>query len=292
MKGLILAGGKGTRLYPSTIVVSKQLLPVYDKPMIYYPLSVLLMLEIKDILIISTKKDITNYKYLLGNGKKLGVNISYSVQNEARGIVDAFIIGEKFIGNDDVCLILGDNIFYGDNLSKILNKVKKENEGATIFGYRVKKPENFGVVQLDASGKVVSIEEKPKNPQSNYVVPGLYFYNNDVIKISKQIEVSERKELEITSLNNEYLKNNNLKIQILDEDNFWIDAGTSNNLLEASNFVKNFQLKQKKYIACIEEISWGNGFINNKQLKKEAEKLSCTDYGKYIFSILGGDSSE
>ncbi len=292
MKGIILAGGKGTRLYPSTIAVSKQLLPVYDKPMIYYPLSVLLMLEIKDILIISTKKDITNYRYLLGDGKKLGINISYSVQKEARGIVDAFIIGKQFIGKDNVCLILGDNIFYGDNLSKILNKAKIENEGATIFGYRVKKPENFGVVQLDASGKVVSIEEKPKNPQSNYAVPGLYFYNNDVIKISKQIEMSERKELEITSLNNEYLKNNNLKIQILDEDNFWIDAGTSNNLLEVSNFVKNFQLKQKKYIACIEEISWKNGFINNKQLKKEAEKLSCTDYGKYIFSILGGDSSE
>ena len=292
MKGIIVAGGKGTRLYPSTIAVSKQLLPVYDKPMIYYPLSVLLMLEIKDILIISTKKDITNYRYLLGNGKKLGINISYSVQKEARGIVDAFIIGKQFIGKDNVCLILGDNIFYGDDLSKILNKAKIENEGATIFGYRVKKPENFGVVQLDASGKVVSIEEKPKNPQSNYAVPGLYFYNNDVIKISKQIEMSERKELEITSLNNEYLKNNDLKIQILDEDNFWIDAGTSNNLLEASNFVKNFQLKQKKYIACIEEISWKNGFINNKQLKKEAEKLSCTDYGKYIFSILGGDSSE
>ena len=292
MKGIILAGGKGTRLYPSTIAVSKQLLPVYDKPMIYYPLSVLLMLEIKDILIISTKKDITNYRYLLGDGKKLGINISYSVQKEARGIVDAFIIGKQFIGKDNVCLILGDNIFYGDNLSKILNKAKIENEGATIFGYRVKKTENFGVVQLDASGKVVSIEEKPKNPQSNYAVPGLYFYNNDVIKISKQIEMSERKELEITSLNNEYLKNNNLKIQILDEDNFWIDAGTSNNLLEVSNFVKNFQLKQKKYIACIEEISWKNGFINNKQLKKEAEKLSCTDYGKYIFSILGGDSSE
>ena len=292
MKGIILAGGKGTRLYPSTIAVSKQLLPVYDKPMIYYPLSVLLMLEIKDILIISTKKDITNYRYLLGDGKKLGINISYSVQKEARGIVDAFIIGKQFIGKDNVCLILGDNIFYGDNLSKILNKAKIENEGATIFGYRVKKPENFGVVQLDASGKVVSIEEKPKNPQSNYAVPGLYFYNNDVIKISKQIEMSERKELEITSLNNEYLKNNNLKIQILDEDNFWIDAGTSNNLLEVSNFVKNFQLKQKKYIACIEEISWKNGFINTKQLKKEAEKLSCTDYGKYIFSILGGDSSE
>ncbi len=292
MKGIILAGGKGTRLYPSTIAVSKQLLPVYDKPMIYYPLSVLLMLEIKDILIISTKKDITNYRYLLGDGKKLGINISYSVQKEARGIVDAFIIGKQFIGKDNVCLILGDNIFYGDDLSKILNKAKIENEGATIFGYRVKKPENFGVVQLDASGKVVSIEEKPKNPQSNYAVPGLYFYNNDVIKISKQIEMSERKELEITSLNNEYLKNNNLKIQILDEDNFWVDAGTSNNLLEVSNFVKNFQLKQKKYIACIEEISWKNGFINNKQLKKEAEKLCCTDYGKYIFSILGGDSSE
>ena len=292
MKGIILAGGKGTRLYPSTIAVSKQLLPVYDKPMIYYPLSVLLMLEIKDILIISTKKDITNYRYLLGDGKKLGINISYSVQKEARRIVDAIIIGKQFIGKDNVCLILGDNIFYGDDLSKILNKAKIENEGATIFGYRVKKPENFGVVQLDASGKVVSIEEKPKNPQSNYAVPGLYFYNNDVIKISKQIEMSERKELEITSLNNEYLKNNNLKIQILDEDNFWIDAGTSNNLLEVSNFVKNFQLKQKKYIACIEEISWKNGFINNKQLKKEAEKLSCTDYGKYIFSILGDDSSE
>lgn len=200
MKGIILAGGKGTRLYPSTIAVSKQLLPVYDKPMIYYPLSVLLMLEIKDILIISTKKDITNYKYLLGDGKKLGINISYSVQKEARGIVDAFIIGKQFIGKDNVCLILRDNIFYGDDLSKILNKAKIKNEGATIFGYRVKKPENFGVVQLDASCKVVSIEEKLKNPQSNYAVPWLYFYNNDVIKISSRLKCLKEKNLKLHHL--------------------------------------------------------------------------------------------
>lgn len=200
MKGIILAGGKGTRLYPSTIAVSKQLLPVYNKPMIYYPLSVLLMLEIKDILIISTKKDITNYRYLLGDGKKLGINISYSVQKEARGIVDAFIIGKQFIGKDNVCLILRDNIFYGDDLSKILNKAKIKNEGATIFGYRVKKPKNFGVVQLDSSGKVVSIEEKPKNPQSNYAVPWLYFYNNDVIKISSRLKCLKEKNLKLHHL--------------------------------------------------------------------------------------------
>lgn len=292
MKGIILAGGKGTRLYPSTISVSKQLLPVYDKPMIYYPLSILLMLEIKDILIITTKKDIDNYKCLLGNGKNLGVNITYRVQKKARGIVEAFIIGKHFIGNDDVCLVLGDNIFYGDDLSNFLNKAQKENEGATIFGYRVEKPENFGVVQLDENGKVIFIEEKPKKPKSNYAIPGLYFYTNDVIKMSKRIKMSERKELEITSLNNEYLKNNNLKVQILDDNYFWIDAGTSKNLLQATNFVKNFQLAQKKYIACIEEISWRNGFINNNQLKKTARQLSCTDYGEYILAILGGDKNE
>lgn len=289
MKGIILAGGKGTRLYPSTLVVSKQLLSIYDKPMIYYPLSILLLIGIKEILIISTKNDINNYKRLLGNGKKIGVKISYGVQKKPRGIVDALIIGKKFIEKDSVCLILGDNIFYGDELSKILQEAKKENKGATIFGYRVNNPEEFGVVELDKNDNIISIEEKPKNPKSKYIVPGLYFYNNSVVNIVKKINASKRKELEITTLNNEYLKKENLKIKLLNQNVYWFDTGTPNSMLKASNFVKNIQLSHRLYIACIEEIAWRQGFINNTQLKKIGIELKCTDYGKYILSILEGD---
>ena len=289
MKGIILAGGQGTRLYPSTLVVSKQLLSIYDKPMIYYPLSILLLIGIKEILIISTKNDINNYKRLLGNGKKIGVKISYGVQKKPRGIVDALIIGKKFIAKDSVCLILGDNIFYGNELPKILQEAKKENKGATIFGYRVNNPEEFGVVQLDKNDNIISIEEKPKNPKSKYIVPGLYFYNNSVVNIAKKINASKRKELEITTLNNEYLKKENLKIKLLNQNVYWFDTGTPNSMLKASNFVKNIQLSHRVYIACIEEIAWRQGFINNTQLKKIGIELKCTDYGKYILSILEGD---
>ena len=289
MKGIILAGGQGTRLYPSTLVVSKQLLSIYDKPMIYYPLSILLLIGIKEILIISTKNDMNNYKRLLGNGKKIGVKISYGVQKKPRGIVDALIIGKKFIAKDSVCLILGDNIFYGNELPKILQEAKKENKGATIFGYRVNNPEEFGVVQLDKNDNIISIEEKPKNPKSKYIVPGLYFYNNSVVNIAKKINASKRKELEITTLNNEYLKKENLKIKLLNQNVYWFDTGTPNSMLKASNFVKNIQLSHRVYIACIEEIAWRQGFINNTQLKKIGIELKCTDYGKYILSILEGD---
>ena len=289
MKGIILSGGKGTRLYPSTLVVSKQLLSIYDKPMIYYPLSILLLIGIKEILIISTKNDINNYKRLLGNGKKIGVKISYGVQKKPRGIVDALIIGKKFIEKDSVCLILGDNIFYGNELPKILQEAKKENKGATIFGYRVNNPEEFGVVELDKNDNIISIEEKPKNPKSKYIVPGLYFYNNSVVNIAKKINASKRKELEITTLNNEYLKKENLKIKLLNQNVYWFDTGTPNSMLKASNFVKNIQLSHRLYIACIEEIAWRQGFINNMQLKEIGIELKHTDYGKYILSILEGD---
>lgn len=289
MKGIILAGGQGTRLYPSTLVVSKQLLSIYDKPMIYYPLSILLLIGIKEILIISTKNDINNYKRLLGNGKKIGVKISYGIQKKPRGIVDALIIGKKFIAKDSVCLILGDNIFYGNELPKILQEAKKENKGATIFGYCVNNPEEFGVVQLDKNDNIISIEEKPKNPKSKYIVPGLYFYNNSVVNIAKKINASKRKELEITTLNNEYLKKENLKIKLLNQNVYWFDTGTPNSMLKASNFVKNIQLSHRVYIACIEEIAWRQGFINSTQLKKIGIELKCTDYGKYILSILEGD---
>lgn len=286
MKGIILAGGKGTRLYPSTLTVSKQLLPIYDKPMIYYPLSVLLMLEIKDILIISTKEDINNYKKLFGIGDKIGVNILYNIQNKANGIAEAFIIGEKFIDNDEVCLILGDNVFCGKYLPEILNQAKEENIGATIFAYQVDNPERFGVVQFDENCKIISIEEKPKKPKSKYAVPGLYFYNNNVINISKNIKKSKKRELEITSINKEYLKNSNLKVKILNKEIFWKDAGTPQGLFEASKFVRKFQLSTNKYIGCIEEISWRKGFINDIQLKKQAKKLKNAEYGKYILSVL------
>ena len=289
MKGIILAGGKGTRLYPSTIAISKQLLPIYDKPMIYYPLSVLLMARISEILIISTRQDINKYKKLLGNGKQIGIKISYSVQEQPRGIVDAFFIGEKFIGTDDVCLILGDNIFYGAELPRILMRAKEENKGATIFGYHINNPKDFGVVEFDEKGNVLSIEEKPLKPKSKYIVPGLYFYNNNVIKMAKKIKASKRNEFEITSLNNEYLKNDNLQVHLLNKGIFWFDTGTPNSMFKAASFIENVQSHQGFYVGCIEEIAWKQGFIDDNQLKELGNELKQTDYGKYILSILGGN---
>ena len=285
MKGIIWAGGKGTRLYSSTKVVSKQLLPIYDKPMIYYPLSVLLSLDIREILIVSTKQDINNYKYLLGNCKKLGITINYNTQKQSYGIAEAFIIGEKFIYEDDVCLILGDNIFYGDKLIEILNKAKAQNTGATIFGYPVNNPKEFGVVEFDDECKVVFLEEKPTNPKSIYAVPGLYFYKNNVINIAKKVQLSNRKELEITAVNNEYLKNYSLKAKILNKRVLWLDTGTPINMFKAISFVNNIQSKHGTYVGCIEEIAWKQGFISDKQFRKLGRDLEHTDYGKYILSL-------
>lgn len=286
MKGIILAGGKGTRLYPTTQVVSKQLLPIYDKPMIYYPISILLLAGIKDILIISTPEDIHNYERLLGDGKRIGVNFSYIVQEKPRGLADAFILGEEFIGKDRVCLILGDNIFYGQGLSDIFNEINENNNTATIFGCIVNNPRDFGVVEFDKEGNVLSIEEKPDNPKSNYAVPGLYFYDNSVIEIAKNVKPSARGELEITSINNEYLRRKQLKVSILGRGIAWLDTGTPSNMLRAGIFVETVQERQGLQIACIEEIAWRRGLINNNQLRKIGEELKNTDYGKYILALL------
>ena len=265
--------------------MSKQLLPIYDKPMIYYPLSVLLSLDIREILIVSTKQDINNYKHSLGNCKKLGITINYNTQKQPCGIAEAFIIGEKFIYEDDVCLILGDNIFYGDKLIEILNKAKAQNTGATIFGYPVNNPKEFGVVEFDDECKVVFLEEKPTNPKSIYAVPGLYFYKNNVINIAKKVQLSNRKELEITAVNNEYLKNDSLKAKILNKRVLWLDTGTPINMFKAISFVKNIQSKHGTYVGYIEEIAWKQGFISDKQFKKLGRDLEHTDYGKYILSL-------
>ena len=287
MKGIILAGGKGTRLYPSTISVSKQLLPIYDKPMIYYPISILLFMGIRDILIISSPGDIEQYEQLLGDGKKLGIHFSYKIQEKPRGLAEAFILGEEFIGNDSVCLILGDNVFYGADLPGILKKAKEENEKATVFGYPVANPKEFGVVEFDSkNGKAISIEEKPKIPKSKYAIPGLYFFNNKVVGIAKKIKPSERGELEITSVINEYLKNNDLKVQLLSRGVAWLDTGSPSNMLKAGMFVETIQSRQGIYIACIEEIAWRQGFISSEDLKKIGNELKQTDYGKYILSLL------
>jgi len=290
MKGIILAGGKGTRLYPMTIPVSKQLLPIYDKPMIYYPLSVLLMAGIKDILLISSPDAIGSYANLLGDGEKFGISISYKVQEEPRGLADAFIIGEEFIGDDNVCLILGDNIFYGNGLTEILESANKIKEGALIFGYTVNDPTAFGVVEFDKDYNVLSIEEKPKNPKSNYAVPGLYFYDNDVIEIAKNVEPSNRGEIEITSINNEYLKRKKLKVQIMCRGMAWLDTGTPSNMLRASTFIETVQRMQGLHIACLEEIAWRKGYINDEDLKKLGTSLKQTDYGKYLLSLLERDN--
>lgn len=284
-KGIILAGGKGTRLYPMTKAVSKQLLPIYDKPMIYYPLSVLLLANIKEILIISTPEDINNYKNLLGDGSKIGVKFSYEVQDKPRGLADAFIIGEKFIGKDNVCLILGDNIFYGSNLSEILNKAKK-NSGATIFACSVKNPKAFGVVEIDKKGQIISIEEKPEQPKSNLAVPGLYFYDNTVIEKAKKVMPSPRGEIEITAINDEYLKEKKLNVGMMGRGIAWLDTGTPENMLKAAEFVEAIQSRQGYYISCIEEIAWRKNMIDDEQLKEIGEELKMTNYGQYILSLL------
>ena len=286
MKGIILAGGKGTRLYPMTKAVSKQLLPIYDKPLIYYPLSMLLLASIKEILIISTPDDLPVYKKLLGDGAKLGVSFSYIAQTTPRGLADAFLLGEEFIGDDSVCLILGDNVFYGPDMTDILNDSIKNNIGATIFGYPVKDATSFGVVEFDNCFNVVSIEEKPTKPKSNYAVPGLYIYNNDVIKIAKNVKPSKRGEIEITSVNNAYLKNGQLKVKLLQRGFAWLDTGTPKGMLQAAEFVETVQERQGFYVSCIEEIAWRRGFISTDQLKAIGEELKTTDYGQYILNLI------
>ena len=291
MKGIILAGGSGTRLYPITKCVSKQALPIYDKPMIYYPMSVLMLAGIRDILIISTPRDINMFKELFGNGNDLGLSIEYAVQEEPKGLAEAFIIGEEFIGDDKVALVLGDNIFYGQGLvEKLLKAVEREEP--TIIGYHVVNPTSFGVVEFDKDLNVVSIEEKPEKPKSSYAVPGLYFYDNDVVEIAKNVNLSSRGELEITSINNEYLKRGKLKVELLGRGMAWLDTGTYEGLLEASNFVEVIQTRQGLYIACLEEIAYRKGYISRKKLLELAQPLMKTEYGQYLVKIGSGKKEE
>jgi len=285
MKGIILAGGYGTRLYPITKAVSKHLLPVYDKPLIYYPLSVLMLTGIKEILIISTKRDIPLYKELFGDGRQLGLCFSYLVQEKPGGLAEAFIIGENFIGKDRVALILGDNIFFGHTFSEILHESSLFDKGAMIFGYFIKDPCAYGVVEFDDNGNAISIEEKPSHPKSNYAVPGLYFYDNEVINIAKQIKPSKRGELEISDVNKEYLMRKQLKVKILGRGMAWLDAGTHNSLLEVSNFIEAIQKRQGLYVACIEEIAYNLGYITKKQVQTIAQEMIQTDYGQYLMNL-------
>ena len=285
MKAIILAGGSGTRLYPTTIAISKQMLPIYDKPMIYYPLSVVMLAGIRDILIISTPRDLPAFEELLKDGGHLGLNISYAVQDKPRGLAEAFIIGEEFIGDDNVMLVLGDNIFYGSHLSETLAKSAQLKEGALVFGYKVPNPQDYGIVEFDKDWNVLSVEEKPQNPKSDYAIPGLYFYDNNVVEIAKGVKPSARGEVEITSVNAEYLKRGKLKVQLLGRGTAWLDTGTHSGLLEASDFVAIFQRRQGLYISCIEEIAYRKGYITKEQLLKLAEPMLKTNYGKYLQKI-------
>ena len=288
MKGIILAGGSGTRLYPLTKAISKQIMPIYDKPMIYYPLSTLMLAGIREILIISTPRDLPTFEELLGDGSQLGLEMHYAVQEYPRGLAEAFIIGEEFIGDDSVAMVLGDNIFYGQSFSKILKEAASRDKGATIFGYYVKDPSEYGVVEFDADGMAISIEEKPKYPKSNYAVPGLYFYDNDVVQIAKNVKPSARGEIEITSINNEYLRRGDLHVETLGRGFAWLDTGSHDNLLEAANFVATFQKRQGMYVSCIEEIAFRRGFINRDQLLALAQPLLKTAYGQYLVDVANG----
>jgi len=285
MKGIILAGGSGTRLYPITKVISKQLLPIYDKPMIYYPLSVLMLAGIREVLIISTSQDIVRFEELLGDGSDLGMQFEYKVQESPRGLADAFVIGEEFIGDDSVCLILGDNIFYGPGLTPRLEEAAKRKDGATVFGYYVKDPERFGIVEFDESYNAISIEEKPTDPKSNYAVTGLYFYDNDVVEIAKKVQPSERGEIEITSINQEYLRRKNLRVELLGRGYAWLDTGTHESLAQAGLYIQNIEQRQGYKVACIEEVAHYKGWISSEELIKLAQPLKKTEYGQYMLEM-------
>lgn len=286
MKGIILAGGSGTRLYPLTQVTSKQLLPIYDKPMIFYPLSTLMLAGIQDILIISTQEDVPRFEALLKDGSHLGLNIEYAVQDEPNGLAEAFIIGEEFIGDDNVCLVLGDNVYHGEGFSHRLRRAAENNEGATIFGYHVNDPERFGVVEFDKDYNVLSVDEKPENPKSNYAITGLYFYDNDVIEIAKSVKPSERGEVEITGINEEYLKRGKLKCELLGRGFSWLDTGTHESLLEASEYIKTIEQRQNLKVACIEEVAYRMGYITSDELLVLAEPLMKNQYGKYLKQLV------